>query len=387
MKTYIVIFLFLLSSYSLLSQTLNLPSFGSDSTLEVVTWNIESFPKNGEATFDYIVDIVQSLDVDIIAFQEVSDTTAFKQMMNNLPEYGYSFRLNYYVGLAYIYKTETVQINNIYEIYNSYQYWSTFPRAPFVMDFNYLNQRFIIINNHLKCCGDGVIDYSDSDDEENKRYNAVNLLRSYIDSYLSGNNVFVVGDFNDEITDETQNNVFRSFINYPDDFLFADMGIAQSNSSDWSYPAWPSHLDHILITNELFNDFQNQDSDIQTQKIDQYLTNGWYEYSENVSDHRPVAIKLNTSYNSGFESAKQDADDFYIFPNPAGSGAEFTFETATGNSRIEIYNAAGQLKDFINLKSGQTSAMWDCSNLQPGVYFAKLINGNTTELYSKIIKL
>ena len=38
-----------------------------------------------------------------------------------------------------------------------------------------------------------------------------------------------------------------------ENYLFTDMDIAQGNSNGWSYPSWPSHLDHILITNELFD--------------------------------------------------------------------------------------------------------------------------------------
>ena len=35
------------------------------------------------------------------------------------------------------------------------------------------------------------------------------------------------------------------------------MDIAYSSSSNWSYPSWPSHLDHILLTNELFDEDKN----------------------------------------------------------------------------------------------------------------------------------
>jgi len=68
------------------------------------------------------------------------------------------------------------------------------------------------------------------------------------------------------------------------------MEIANGSTSDWSYPTWPSHLDHILITNELFNNLDS--GDIQTIKIDQYLNGGWSEYDYNISDHRPVFMRL-----------------------------------------------------------------------------------------------
>ncbi len=384
MKTYKVIILFLLSSFSLLSQTINVPRFGSDSTLDIVTWNVENFPKNGQITSDYLRIIIDSLDADIIAFQEIGDTTTFKEMLSDLSEYQYSFTSSWYAGLAYIYKTESIQVNTIYEIYTSSQYWSQFPRSPLLIDFNYMDQRFIIMNNHLKCCGDGVIDYGNSEDEETRRYYAVNLLRSYIDTNFPNKNVIVLGDFNDELTDEIVNNVFKSFINYPEDFLFADMEIAQSISSDWSYPSWPSHLDHILITNELFDDFQNVDSEIKTQKIDDYLVNGWSEYQQNVSDHRPVAIKLKVNNNSGFGVQTYNSG-FYAFPNPATSVVTFTFDRINTSSRIEIYNCAGLLMDVVYAENWQTAVRWNCDNYQSGVYVAKLIRENQSFFCRKII--
>jgi len=73
--------------------------------------------------------------------------------------------------------------------------------------------------------------------------------------------------------------------------LFSDIQIAQGNSIDWSYPTWPSHLDHILITNELFGNFQNSNSLVSVIRIDDYMSS-WNNYETNVSDHRPIGLKL-----------------------------------------------------------------------------------------------
>ena len=102
--------------------------------------------------------------------------------------------------------------------------------------------------------------------------------------------MLVLGDLNDDISEAPQNNVFQMILDDPDNYLFVDIEIANGSSSNWSYPTWPSHLDHILITNELFDELDN--SDIQTIKIDEYLDGGWNEYDQNISDHRPVALKL-----------------------------------------------------------------------------------------------
>ena len=68
------------------------------------------------------------------------------------------------------------------------------------------------------------------------------------------------------------------------------MDIALSSSSNWSYPTYPSHIDHIIISNELFENFNNE---IETIKIDNEFIGGWSEYDSKISDHRPVGIRLN----------------------------------------------------------------------------------------------
>ena len=267
-------------------------NFGSDSTLEILSWNIEWFPKNGQTTVNYVTAIIQALDVDVLAIQEVDNTNMFDQMLDELTQYGGYYESAWFAGLAYIYKTDVIDINDIYEIYTTSPYWSPFPRSPMVMDMNFMGENIIIINNHFKCCGDGYLDIDDSGDEETRRYIASNLLKEYVDTYFPNYNVIILGDLNDILIDDSDNNVFQIILDDPENYLFADMDIAQGSSSGWSYPTWPSHIDHILITNELFDELENYSSDIQTIKIDEYLNGGWSEYDQNVSDHRPVALKL-----------------------------------------------------------------------------------------------
>ena len=82
----------------------------------------------------------------------------------------------------------------------------------------------------------------------------------------------------------------RDFASAVENYLFADMDIAEGSSAEWSYPNWPSHLDHILITNELFDN----NSYVEVIRIDNFMDGGFSEYDQNISDHRPVALKLST---------------------------------------------------------------------------------------------
>ena len=285
-----IIFLLLISVQLLNAQSLKDLHFGTDSTFEVVSWNIEWFPKNGQVTADSVKTILQSLAADVYALQEIDDTTLLKQVVSTIPGYACHFRFSHYGGLAYVYNTNTVQVNKKYEIYTSQPYWNAFPRSPQVLELTFNNEEYVIIDNHLKCCGDGVLDLNDTSDEENRRLRAVNLLKTYIDSIFSNDKVIVVGDWNDILTDPTPNNVFNSFLN-DSDYLFVDFPIALGSSANFSFPTWPSHLDHILISDELFADFSKPNSELSCIRIDDYMSS-WSTYDYNISDHRPVGLKL-----------------------------------------------------------------------------------------------
>jgi endonuclease/exonuclease/phosphatase family metal-dependent hydrolase len=273
--------------------------FGDDNSLDIATWNIEWFPKNDQATVNYVTQIIDLLDLDILAIQELDDTTMFDQMLEELPAYSGYYQSSWFAGLAYVYKTESVEINDVYEIYTTSPYWNAFPRSPMVMDVNFRGENYFIINNHFKCCGDGIIDFDDTSDEENRRYTAINLIKEYIDNNLSNDNVIVLGDLNDDIAEASSNNVFQEVIEDSTHYRFADLEIAQGSNSEWSFPNWPSHLDHILITDELFNSENNLE--VQTIKIDEYLEGGWSEYDQNISDHRPVAMKLSLTLTYNYD--------------------------------------------------------------------------------------
>ena len=77
---------------------------------------------------------------------------------------------------------------------------------------------------------------------------------------------------------------FQNFIGTLGDYKFVDMAIAKDESLDWSYSSWPSHFDHIIITNELFGNH------IETTSLNFKECNSSYSFA--VSDHRPVMVRL-----------------------------------------------------------------------------------------------
>jgi endonuclease/exonuclease/phosphatase family metal-dependent hydrolase len=264
------------------------PEIGQTESLDVVTWNIENFPKSNQ-TINYLTNIINDINVDIIALQEIENQVSFEQLENNLfgSWVGYRSENSNWGELSYLINLDNIEITHYpYTILDDYEYYFAY-RSPYVVEVSFNEETFIIINVHYKCCGDGNLE-QDYWDEEYRRQQANYHLKNYIDTYLSNQNVIVLGDFNDDIAEST-NNVFSNFLDDTENYYFADIHIAEGPSSNWSFPNWPSHLDHILITNEIFDNY-NINSAF-TFKIDQYM-GGWNQYDNYISDHRPVVINL-----------------------------------------------------------------------------------------------
>lgn len=168
-----------------------------------------------------------------------------------------------------------------------------FPRSPQVMEFRFAGDDFVVINNHLKCCGDGHLESGNSWDEEARREHAVSLLKDYVDLHFVDQKVLILGDLNDSLTDGHEDNVFGSLLDDAEHYRFADMEIAQGSSDEWSFPSYPSHIDHILVTDELFESLESPSSLVSSILVDEWTFDGWRDYETTVSDHRPVAVKLN----------------------------------------------------------------------------------------------
>ncbi|MDZ4121577.1 MAG: endonuclease/exonuclease/phosphatase family protein [Candidatus Cloacimonadaceae bacterium] len=266
-------------------------AFGTDATFDVATWNLRTFPVNGNTTLDHLARLIPLLKLELIAFQEINSHSAMIQLDERLADYSsYISEATSSYRLAYLYDNRSITVHDAYPIMMGMQ--NPFPRPPYVIHLTWRDEEIYVINNHLKAYGDNIIDETDEWDEERRRIMANQLLDQYIVTNLPNDKVIVLGDFNDEIQEGPESNVFMAFINKPDEYYFTTMPIAQNITySNASYPTWPSHIDHILITNELFDAFEASGRYCRTIIIENAMGT-WQNYYANVSDHRPVGLRL-----------------------------------------------------------------------------------------------
>ena len=260
-------------------------SLGKESNLDIMTWNMERFPLKGDSTMKAVAELIQDLDVDIIGVQEIIKIGDFAKMMSWIPEYDFVLsRQSSFLEQAIIFKKDLFTILSRDEPFAFDDYYFA-GRPPLVVDFLYncgeIKQEICVVNMHLKCCGDGLY----------RRQQSMKQLYDYLMVRIvkGKNNIIVVGDWNDELQDTGIYQSFSPFINDKENFYFVTERIAD-DSTQQSYPSWPSFLDHILIGSGYFDLFEEKGV-IRSVNIDKWI-GGWESYKNLISDHRPILLSL-----------------------------------------------------------------------------------------------
>lgn len=98
-----------------------IPRIGTDTGLEIITWNVQNFPKAGESTLARLRLVVSRLDADLYCIQEIEDTLAFLRLLQGAGGYaGFFSQDNYgsfYKKTGLIYKRDIIQFRNVRQIF------------------------------------------------------------------------------------------------------------------------------------------------------------------------------------------------------------------------------------------------------------------------------
>ena len=266
------------------SSTSLLPDLNLVNGIEVVTWNIEFFPKQGQRTIDSVYNIITGLNADIYCLQEIYNINSFLNLADDLIEYDYVISDDTdYLNLVVLYKKNDFLVRSKTSLFTDSMYEFA-SRPPLRLEMTYTGENsmdFTLINMHLKCCNDGY----------NRRVQSSDILYEYLKNsiQLGFVNHIVVGDWNDDISDSYSQNSFNVFLDDQESFKYDTYENAHSNSNNYdSFPGFGSgsFIDHIMISSDLFEEFET--SDVQTIRIGDYISG----YDEVISDHRPVVWRF-----------------------------------------------------------------------------------------------
>ncbi len=270
---------------------------GSPQYFEIATWNIENFPKAGSQTVKDVAQIIKDLDIDLIAVQEVTSIRSFNDLVDKLPGWRGVLSNDVYSSGSYqktgiLYKVDFMALSGIQNIFENDSY--AFPRPPLeayvtVKDQDGVKFDFNIIVLHLKA--------RSGDSNEARRRSACEQLSAYIKDEINAGadpDFVVLGDWNDQLNDPPQTNVFTSFLNEAQTFTFLTANLG--NQYSYISNSFKSLIDHILITEDARQEYGQGNCQVL------YLDQEYISFVSNVSDHRPVmaqfkGFKLNLNPN------------------------------------------------------------------------------------------
>lgn len=329
-------------------------SVGTDSTIDVMTWNIENFPKES-GTVAEVQQIISDLDVDVIAVQEIADEAAFNQMLDGLSGWAgllspHEYSPGNYQKLGLIYNENEATVQSWQLLFENAEY--AFPRPPLEIWLSvnegghFFDCRMIIV--HLKA-------YEDPESEE-RRKAAMDSLKAYIDAELAlgGEQDFILlGDFNDHLEDEAEHNIFQPMLD-DDDYSFLTQPLVGLQGSYIGYNE-PNLIDHICVTADALDEY-GPAGDTQVLYLDQQNSS----YEATVSDHRPVVSLFafdNASEYTAIADIHEQFNDYQgqivtikgVVTIGAGifsTGYTSVYVQDESDAGINIYYASGLIEDF-----------------------------------------
>jgi endonuclease/exonuclease/phosphatase family metal-dependent hydrolase len=369
-------------------------------TLDVTTWNLYWFGSadtsvgvdNKEFQYRNIVRAMDSIDADLYALQEVSGESYFNRLRDTL---GYGGIMANAIlqdqKTAYLYNKSVIDtISSGLAVNGGGQAWGN-GRFPFRLDFratiNGISQDFSAFVIHGKATGEGT-----EVEDRQRRETDANTFREYLNSFYGDKNVIVLGDFNDDVTKSVVKNPtdttqflpspYKAFVDDTENFTVVTKFLSEQNIS--TYLRFDrGTLDHIIISNELRNDFYRA----YVEPVQAFLSS----FTTTVSDHLPVTARF---YVTGTGTSVEDfknSSDFSVRVNSQilsqNGMIEFT-QMTPGNVRITLVNALGaHVAEIINgnFAEGIQVRQLDVAPLSSGAYYLQVQKGASMQVIPVVI--
>jgi endonuclease/exonuclease/phosphatase family metal-dependent hydrolase len=254
------------------------PPVGTEGVVDLATWNIENFPKDGRTT-ELVADMVTSMRLDLIAIQEVEDTDAWDELVARLPEHDgvlstHTYGDGSYQKIGYLYRPSVVTVTADELLFTDRTY--ILPRPPLAITARTGDLTFELIALHLKAGTDA--------EDRSRRDQAIELLEGYVRDRVDRgveDEIVILGDFNEVVTSFEGRQVMGPWLDAPDSYTVQTRALADGGAATFL----PSGrvIDHIVTTAALADDLAGD-------AVIPQLQQNAIGYEQVISDHLPVVI-------------------------------------------------------------------------------------------------
>jgi prepilin-type processing-associated H-X9-DG protein len=322
------------------------PGKGTDTTLDIASWNIEWFgdtangPINEALQLQNVRNVIAGSDMDIWGVAEIVSLAQWNSLKAQLPGYAgflakepnvvngaayYSGFNNTEQNVGVLYKTSVATVTDARVILtaNDDDFAGRPPlQVTLRVTLNGATENIVVIILHAKCCSDS--------DSWTQRRNAANALKSYLDTNYPTQKVWVIGDYNDDVdTSITSGRAspYANFINDAADYRFptevlSDFGISSTTN-------FPDTIDHHLNSNEANAAYV--DGSVEVYRVDQFISN----YEATTSDHFPVLTRYNFG-NGGAPLAQVVINEIRANEPGSDTAGEFVELINIGGTAVNI---------------------------------------------------
>ncbi|GAA1183441.1 hypothetical protein F4556_000669 [Kitasatospora gansuensis] len=349
----------------------SIPSQGSPTQLDVGNWNVEWFgapdfgPTDEALQQQNVHDVKAGLDMDVWGLSEVVSTSAFDTLVAGLPGYTgvvandpiVTNGAQYYSDfgdteqkVALVWRSSMATLVSAKVVLaNQNSNFAGRPPVEFTLrgTFDGVTRDLVFIVLHAKSGA--------TQDAWNLRNPASQALKSYLDTTYPTQNVFVIGDWNDDVDTSIapgKASPYANFVNDPARYTFPTRALSLAGVP--STAGYPDFIDHQLTTNEVQAKYvAGSATAFQPQA---YVPN----YATTTSDHYPVLARYDFVLGGGGGPANVIINE--VLANEPGS--------STAGEAIEIVNTGGTAVSIAGWTVADGSAVRHTfaagTTLQPG---------------------
>ena len=336
-------------------------------TLDVVNWNIEWFgsttlgPTNNDLQEQNVKTILQNLNADVYALQEIVSEPRLANVVSQMP--GYAYVVSNYASntnptqaspspfaeaqkLGYIYKTAlfpqgvatqallSAGVNTAADLTNPAYNWFASGRFPFMMTgtttLNGVTKTIRFINVHAKANTSPTIT------SYNRRKAGNDSLRTHLNNFYPNDNIIFLGDFNDDLDSTITAGIaprlssYKQFVDDATNFFPATLPLSLAGKK--STVSFNDVIDHVVLSNEMKCSYITSSAAILTD-VASLVAN----YGNTTTDHYPAYSRylFTPNYTATISYAS----------TPYCVGATTATPTLTGNTTGTYSSTTGLIID------------------------------------------
>ncbi|MEV7415618.1 lamin tail domain-containing protein [Streptomyces sp. NPDC089919] len=350
-----------------------IPSHGSPTQLDVGNWNVEWFgspdfgPTDEALQQQNVREVMAGADMDVWGLSEVVSTSAFNQLVAGMPGYTgvvandpivtngaqyYSDFNDTEQKVALVWRSSMATLVSAKVILTAQN--SNFagrPPVEFTLrgTFDGVTRDLVFIVLHAKSGA--------TQDAWNLRNPASQALKSYLDTTYPTQNVFVIGDWNDDVDTSITPQKASPYANFVSDaarYTFPTRALSLAGVP--STADYPDFIDHQLTTDEVQAKYvAGSATAFQPQA---YIPN----YATTTSDHYPVLARYNFLLGGGGGNGPANVMINEVLANEPGSN--------TAGEAVELVNTGSTAADLTGWTLSDGSAVRHTfaagTTLQPG---------------------